>query len=323
VSGSEWRPGRAYGAASGERVVPPYPSRVDLHTHSRRSDGILQPLELVEAAAACGVGHLALTDHDSLAGVRELCARPEPLPLDLLPGVEINSVAAGIEGLAEGELHVLGLGVDPGDERFEAALGSQRQLRGSRFRRIVDRLRELGLPIDRQVEVLMAGPGGVAGASLGRPQVARCLVAAGHASSVDDAMKRLIGRGCPAYAAREGMGPAEAIAAIRAAGGVAVLAHFADAPARRELLRELMEAGLRGLEVHYRGFDASTIDGLAQVARELGLIQTGGSDYHGDDGAYAAAHAQLFVPDDDAATLMAALRSEDVRSSPAPGPAET
>jgi len=296
---------------------------VDLHTHSRRSDGILQPLELVEAAAACGVVHLALTDHDSLAGVRELCARPEPLPLDLLPGVEINSVATGVEGLVEGELHVLGLGVDPADERFEAALANQRQLRVSRFRRIVDRLRELGLPIDRQVDVLMAGPGGVAGASLGRPQIARCLVAAGYATSVDDAMKRLIGRGGPAYATREGMGPAEAIAAIRAAGGVAVLAHFADAPARRELARELMEAGLRGLEVHYRQFDASTIDGLAHVARELGLIQTGGSDYHGDDGAYAAAHAQLFVPDADAATLMAALRSGDVRSSSAPGPAET
>ena len=288
----------------GEPVVPPHPSRVDLHTHSRRSDGVLEPLELVTAAAAVGVQVLALSDHDTLAGVRELTAsgRP-PLPLELLPAVEINSVATGIARLWEGELHILGLGVDLHDEAFEATLERQRGFRVTRFHRIVDRLRQMGYPVDDQVNEYLAA----SGASLGRPQIARCLVAARYASSVDDAMQRLLGRGRPAYVPREGLGPTEAISAIRAAGGLPSLAHFADAHERRELVEELVTAGLGGLEVHYRHFDAATVADLGEVARELRLVQTGGSDYHGDAETYAEAHASLYVPNEDATNLFALL----------------
>jgi len=284
--------------------VPPHPSRVDLHTHSRRSDGVLEPLELVIAAAAVGVQVLALSDHDTLAGVRELTAsgRP-PLPLELLPAVEINSVATGIARLWEGELHILGLGVDLHDEAFEATLERQRGFRVTRFHRIVDRLRQMGYPVDDQVNEYLAA----SGASLGRPQIARCLVAARYASSVDDAMQRLLGRGRPAYVPREGLGPTEAISAIRAAGGLPSLAHFADAHERRELVEELVTAGLGGLEVHYRHFDAATVADLGEVARELRLAQTGGSDYHGDAETYAEAHASLYVPNEDATNLFALL----------------
>ena len=289
---------------SGSPVVPAYPSRVDLHTHSRRSDGVLEPRDLVAAAAVVGVRVLALADHDTLAGVRELCAPGAPeLPLDLVPAVEINSVASGIEGLWECELHILGLGVDPDSEAFEVALESQRQSRSIRFLMIVARLRDLGLPVDEGDEALRPEPG----SSLGRPQIARLLVAAGHAPSVDAAMKDILARDRPAYVPRQGLGPHEAIAAIRDAGGLPVLAHFADAPARRDVVGDLISAGLGGLEVHYRHFDAETMAQMADLARALRLVPTGGSDYHGDSETYAQAHATLFVPDEDADALFASL----------------
>jgi hypothetical protein len=298
----------AYRATQGDLVIPPHPSRVDLHTHSCRSDGVLEPLELLGAAAASGVQVLALSDHDTLAGVRELLAPGQPaLPLELLPAVEINSVAMGIPQLWEGELHILGLGVDLDDDFFEATLERQRSFRLTRFNRIVDRLRQLGYPVDDQVDELLAGQGAASGAALGRPQIARCLVAARYASSVDDAMQRLLGRSKPAYVPREGLGPSEAISAIRAAGGLPSLAHFADAYGRRELVENLTKVGLGGLEVHYRHFDADTIAALADVARDLRLVETGGSDYHGDGETYAQAHAALYVPDEDATNLFALL----------------
>lgn len=300
--------GTVYRATWGEPVVPPHPSRVDLHTHSRRSDGVMEPLALVKAAAAAGVRLLAISDHDTLAGVRELCAPGrEPLPLELLSAVEINSVAAGIDSLWEGELHILGLGVDPNDDAFEAALARQRNLRAARFHHIVRRLRELGYPIEEQADRLLAAVGASPGTSLGRPQIARCLVAAGHAESVDDAMQRLLARGRPGYVPRDGLGPREAISAVRAAGGLPALAHFADGAERRDLVGELAAAGLGGLEVHYRHFDAATVAELGGLARELGLVQTGGSDYHGDVETYAQAHAALYVPDEDATEVFASL----------------
>ena len=287
----------SYRAASGDPVVPAYPSRFDLHTHSSRSDGVLEPTELVAQAADAGVRVLALTDHDTLAGARELCGPGAPsLPLEVIAGVEINTLARD-PSLPDGELHILGLGVDPADEAFEATMQRQRDLRRARFDRIVQRLAQLGFPIDEQARTYLETSGAKEGASLGRPQIARCLVAAGFASSVEDAMQRLLLRGRPAYVPREGLGPAEAISAIRGAGGLPSLAHFSEADKRFELVKQLASIGLGGLEVHYRHFGVQTTESVAAVARDLRLVATGGSDYHGDTGTYAAAHATLFVPD--------------------------
>jgi predicted metal-dependent phosphoesterase TrpH len=297
-----------YRATPGPAVVRARPSRVDLHAHSCRSDGVLEPRQLVDDAAAAGLRVLALTDHDTVAGVRELNAPGQPqLPLQLLAGVEINSVAIGMGQLPEGELHILGLGVDTNDDYLESVLERQRALRVTRFNRVVDRLRAMGFPIDDQADQLIADAVATAGASLGRPQIARCMVTARYASSVDDAMKRFLARGRPAYVPREGLGPREAISAIRAAGGLPSLAHFSDAPVRMDLVRELAAVGLGGLEVHYRHFSADTVAQMAAVAHELKLLPTGGSDYHGDDGTYAQAYLALDVPDEDAVDLFAAL----------------
>jgi predicted metal-dependent phosphoesterase TrpH len=274
-------------------MIPPAASPVDLHLHTRRSDGVLDPVELVRAAAAAGVTTLALTDHDTLAGYREVMAADAvPAGVTLVPGIEINALVTRDLGLWEGELHILGFGMDPDDETFEAELVAQRTRRRVRFDRTVERLRELGLGIDAQVVTLAPDDND----ALGRPTIARALIAAGHATSVEDAFRRLLGYGCPAYVQRLGLGPVEAIEAIRAAGGLPSLAHFSEAPARLDVVRELVEAGLGGLEVYYRRFDGPTVEAVGEVAANLGLIPTGGSDYHGDTGTYADAHASLWVP---------------------------
>jgi predicted metal-dependent phosphoesterase TrpH len=286
------------------RVVPPGPSRVDLHTHTTRSDGIVPPADLVAAAADVGVRLLALTDHDTLAGYREVVAEHAvPSGVELVPGVEINAIVTRDIGLWEGELHILGFGMDPDDEAFEATLAAQRGRRRERFDRTVARLRELGYPIDDHLADLTGSDEN----ALGRPTVARALIGAGHAESVEDAFNRYLAWGRPGYVPRTGLDPMEAIRAIRAAGGLPALAHFPEAAARLEVVRELADAGLGGLEVYYRSFDVATVRAVGEVASELGLVATGGSDYHGDLGPYAEAHALLWVPAEVGPPLLRAI----------------
>ncbi len=240
-----------------------------------------------------GVRLLALTDHDTLAGYREvLAADAVPPDMALLPGVEINAIVTRDLGLWEGELHILGFGMDPDDAAFESTLAAQRSHRRERFETTVARLRDLDLAIDDHITTVAAGDD----VALGRPTVARALIDAGHATSVDDAFRRLLAWGKPGYVPRTGLGPVEAIRAIREAGGLPVLAHFGEAAARVEVVRELVDAGLGGLEVYYRSFDAATVFAVGEVAVALGLAASGGSDYHGDTGTYAEAHAGLWVP---------------------------
>jgi len=288
------------------RLVPPSPSRVDFHAHTNRSDGLLEPSALVAAAAAAGVRTLAVTDHDTLTGYRSLVATGAPaLPagLDLVPGIEINASVPDLVDLPDGELHLVGLGVDPSAESFEVVLDLQRGARRRRFERMLVKLREAGLPVDAQLE----GRDRSAEESLGRPTIARALVAAGFAADVPDAFDRIVGHGRPGYVRREAMGPGEALAAIRGAGGLPVLAHFAAAPERPDLVRDLIVAGLGGIEVHHRSFDAATVERMRAVAVAHRLVPSGGTDFHGDDGTYAEAIAETWVPDDVAEGMRIAL----------------
>lgn len=291
------------------RVVPPSPSAIDLHSHTARSDGLLEPVELATAARAAGVRLLSITDHDTLAGYRELraSAAPEALAgLELLPGVELNAVMGDRPELIESEVHVLGLGVDPDDEAFEAILQRQRGERRVRFGRMVDRLREIGMPIDSALaDVPPAGDED----ALGRPTLARAMVSLGYALSVEDAFIRFLSRGRAAYVPRGGLGPIDAISAIRAARGLPSLAHFSEGPERRDLMAELIAAGLQGLEVYHGSFDAPTVKRMHALARELRLLETGGTDFHGDRETYEEAHARLWVPNAVEAPLREAIRA--------------
>ncbi|HET9083805.1 MAG TPA: PHP domain-containing protein [Candidatus Limnocylindrales bacterium] len=293
-------------AASEMGLAPPAPSTVDLHAHSTRSDGVLRPEQLMRDVSAAGVRLFSLTDHDTLAGYHDLVAGDGvPADMTLIPGVEINALVTRDLGLWEGELHILGFGMDPADAAFEAALAAQRDARRSRFDRTVALLRDIGMPIDAQVDGLETGDDD----ALGRPTIARALIAAGFATSVEDAFSRIIGHGGPGYVRREGLGPEAAIRVIRDAGGLPVLAHFREAPTRPDVLDDLVDAGLGGLEVYYRTFDQATVDAMAALARAKGLVMTGGSDYHGDLGPYAETHARLWVPPEVGEDVLRTIRS--------------
>jgi 3',5'-nucleoside bisphosphate phosphatase len=296
--------------AAESHFVPPTPAMLDLHTHTLRSDGLLTPAELAAAAAAAGVRLLAITDHDTLAGVREL-RRDGTVPagLELVPGIEINTVVENREHVMEGEVHVLGLGVDPDDEALEAALARQRDARRIRFDRMVQKLRELGMPIDAALESM---PATTDEDALGRPRLARALIRTGYADSVEHAFRRHLSRGRPAFVPRQGLGPREAIRAIREAGGLASLAHYAEAPDHLLWLRALVEMGLNGLEVYYRAYDQETVEILRGIAENLRLVMTGGTDYHGDRETYAEAHAALWIPPEVESGVRAVLGSSRI-----------
>lgn len=293
--------------AAVSRRRPPQPATMDLHCHTSRSDGILRPNELVDAAAAVGIRLLAITDHDTLAGVRDL-RRSGSLPagLEILPGIELNSVIREPVAIGEGEVHVLGLGVDPDDDELEAALTRQRGSRRRRFDLMIGKLRDLGMPVDMALEAM---PSTDDDDALGRPRIARAMIASGYVTSVEDAFMRHLSRGRPAYVSRLGLNAVESIRAIRSAGGLASLAHFAEAPDHMPFLRELIAAGLNGLEVYYRAYEPPTVRDLERVATELRLVMTGGTDYHGDRESYAEAQAQLWLPSEVEAPFREGLRA--------------
>ena len=283
----------------------PRPARsaaADFHTHTTRSDGVLEPVELVRQVAEAGVRVVSITDHDSLAGVREVVAAGVPDGLRLIPGVEINALTKGMD-VPEGELHVLGLGVDLEHAGLDSALRTQRDARRIRFQETIERFRRLGMPIDAQV----AGIDLTADDALGRPTVARALMAAGYAESVEDAFARLLGWGMPGYVPRTGMGPLEATEVIRAAGGLPVLAHFSSAPERVFLIQRLIDAGLGGIETHHRSFDVPTRTAMLAFAARHRLVPSGGTDYHGDLGPYAESHAELEMPESLVGAVLEAL----------------
>jgi 3',5'-nucleoside bisphosphate phosphatase len=292
-------------------VTTPRRNRVDLHTHTQRSDGVLPPLQLYEQMRAAGMWLVAITDHDSLEGYRAIAAaglggEAGPAGPQVVPGVEINTIGGDLTtrdqlGREGEELHILGYGINVDDPAFRAIRHHQREARRARIARTLERLRELGMPVDQFLDADLSAD------ALGRPHVARALISAGHAASVDDAFEHYLDWGRPAFVPRAGIGPQEAIQAITAAGGLAVLAHAPAAPDRPELMDVLQGWGLAGLEVYYRTFLPGTVARMRAFASRRGLLATGGSDYHGDTMSYAAAQATTFVPDVVGQALLAAI----------------
>lgn len=245
-------------------------SLVDLHTHSTASDGVLAPAALVELACARGLRVLALTDHDTVAGIPEARATAERLGLRLIPGVELST------HVAAGEVHVLGYFIDPDHPGLVTALARFRDAREGRARQIVERLTAAGAPIRYERVLAYAGDG-----SIGRPHIARALIEAGHATSINDAFDRYLVRGRPGYVERYRLTPPDSVRLIRAAGGVPVLAHPHSADDLATLLPELVAAGLGGLECYYGDYDELRKHELLALAARHDLVPTGGTDFHG------------------------------------------
>lgn len=247
--------------------------RVDLHTHTTASDGVLSPAALVRKAAAHGVRVLAVTDHDSTGGLAEATEEAGRHGLTIVPGLEIN---CDVEG---GEVHVLGYFVDHAAPWFQAFLRGQREERVARVHRLAARLAELGVPIDPEEVFALVKEG-----SPGRPHVAQVMVQRGHVRSVREAFDRFLRAGGPASVPRRRLTPPEAVEVIRRAGGVPVLAHPGLA-GRDDLIPDLVRRGLMGIETYYAEHAPAQVRAYLGLCDRLGLIATGGSDYHGTDGA--------------------------------------
>lgn len=240
---------------------------VDFHSHTFESDGTLSPQELCAAMHKRGVAAFSITDHDTLGAYRDLDV---PSPMRLIVGIEINTTFDG------NEAHVLGYRMPlGGGTPLDTMLENNRSARRARIGEMVGLLQGAGYAITMEQVLAEAGQG----QSLGRPHVGKALIRHGHVPDIQTAFRSLLVRGKPGYVPSTHITPHEAIAAIRAAGGVAVLAH----PGRLHdyaLIDELVEHGLQGLEVFYPTHEAAQVQLFRDKASRFGLLMTGGSDFH-------------------------------------------
>ncbi|MFT4261843.1 MAG: PHP domain-containing protein [Nocardioides sp.] len=289
--------------------------RIDLHTHSRVSDGTDTPTELIHAARDAGLDVVALTDHDTTDGWAEAATAAEEAGIGLVPGIEL-STRHGRRGV-----HLLGYLLDPAypplAEELDRILGG----RGGRVAQMVSRLNELGLAI----EVDDVSAASVDAVSTGRPHVADALVRLGHVADRDEAFSRYLSWGRPAYVGHYAPDLIETIGLVTSAGGVAVIAHpwgrSSEAYRLREAdLAELQAAGLVGIEADHQDHDGPMRDALRAMARNLGLIVTGSSDYHGSGKKDHDLGVNTTAPDQLAALLdrAAAASAASGRRTPEP-----
>jgi 3',5'-nucleoside bisphosphate phosphatase len=263
-------------------IATGYP--IDLHTHSLRSDGALAPADLVKRAAARGVTILALSDHDTLAGVAEATATGRTLGVRIIPATELNTESEW------GDVHVLGYFIDPEDSDLEERLRWLRENRRRRIELMVEKLNALGYAVDltRVLEIARGG-------ALGRPHLAQALLERGHVGTYDEAFDTLIAKDSPAYVARLGLSPVEAVTLVRKHGGVPSLAHPGTVVRLADLLPKLAAAGLAGIEAYYGDHSPEMTARCLDLAHALDLVPTGGSDFHGR-GEHGTDLGGVFVP---------------------------
>jgi predicted metal-dependent phosphoesterase TrpH len=248
---------------------------VDLHVHSAASDGSLSPRELVAEAKAQGLRAIALTDHDTTEGLDEALAAGAALGLEVIPGIEISA------DHHPGSMHILGLFIDHHYQPLAEQLQVLKQARADRNPQIIAKLQKLGLAITMEEVLAVAG-----GGQVGRPHIAQVLVHKGYVASFPEAFEKYIGNHGPAYVNKFRFSPQESIAMITAAGGVASLAHpftleYSSTGHLKIILQQLRDWGLTALEVYYPEHAPERQATYKKLAQELGLLMTGGSDYHG------------------------------------------
>jgi predicted metal-dependent phosphoesterase TrpH len=259
-------------------------ARADLHAHTTASDGLLHPRELVRLAHRLRLAAVAITDHDTVDGVKEALDEGKKLGIEVVPGVEISTLWEGRE------IHMLGYFINPDDPEFLHKLWELREVRAQRTEMMVRRLNELGIHITLE-EVMAKKKGNQSDLNVGRPHIAEVLIDKGVVHSMDEAFDRYLGKDGLAYITPERIPPQEAIRLIQGCGGVAVMAHPGLAQ-MDELISELAEAGLDGLEVNHPDHPPEDKDKYAAIAERYGLISTAGSDFHGERNG-SMYHAQL------------------------------
>lgn len=248
---------------------------IDLHTHTRASDGSFTPVELVRHAADKGLSVLAVTDHDTIGGLSEAAAAAADAGLIFIPGIELDI------SWTPGDCHLLGYGVGRKDSAIDTLLETINGNRRKRNVLILEALREKGFDIDLERVEAAAG-----GGTVGRPHIARYLTSTGAVKSVQQAFDKYLATGRPCYVPRESISLEEGIAAITASGGVPVLAHplslYVSWSRLAEILASFRDKGVRGLEAWHPGAKKRSCERLEELARSLGMFVTAGSDFHGE-----------------------------------------
>jgi hypothetical protein len=249
-------------------------SKADLHCHTTFSDGSLTPKELVERAVRRDLKVMALTDHDCTDGLPEALEAAARHPgFLLIPGIELST------DVPQDEVHVLGFFIDWQTPAFQERLERMRRSRLDRGRKMLDKLRELGIDVAWERVQQIAGDGAV-----GRPHIALAMLEGGHIQTLDEAFDKYLSRNGPAYVERDKMLPTEAVELITSVSGLPVLAHPAQLKDLDRFLEELKGVGLLGMEVYYQAYTPEDIDRLLATARSHGLLPLGGSDFHGIGG---------------------------------------
>jgi predicted metal-dependent phosphoesterase TrpH len=279
---------------------------IDLHTHTTASDGRCSPAELVARAAAAGVTVLSVTDHDTVEACHEADDACAAAGIAFVPGIEITATRDEVD------IHVLGYFFDPSAPGLRAFLTEQRQRRIDRIGRIIERLQTLGMALD--ADAILRPVVDQPGKSIGRPAVARALVAAGYVKNSNDAFSTLLSRGRPGFVPREGALPGEVFTQIHGAGGIASLAH-PGLLRRNEWIAGFASSGLDAIEAFHTNHDETQVEAYLTIARSLGLAVSGGSDYHADASHGSAHPGSTFLP----AQAFDQLRARAARRATASG----
>lgn len=281
---------------------------IDLHMHSIHSDGSETPSRLVELGRESGLRAMALTDHDNMDGTVEFLAACSVADITGIAGIELSAL---VEPSA-GTLHLLGYGLNPRTAGLQERLTLVRHSRQERNQRILQRFNELGIPLTWREVLACAGKD-----TVGRVHFARALLVRGVVGSVSEAFARYLSKGGPAYSDRYRLSAEQCISMIRAAGGIAAIAHPYTWLTHDDLLesglRRLKEAGLVGIEVYHSEHNLEQSVALLRLAQKLALLPTGGSDYHGvakPNVALGRGHGNLHVPADILPPLLTALEME-------------
>lgn len=267
---------------------------IDLHMHTTASDGQSTPERLARQLAKAGIAVAAVTDHDTTAAIAEVRSHGARLGVRVIAGIEITAVQASED------VHMLGYGFDPDNAALVTFLDAQRVDRRRRLEEMHARLVSLGMPVD--IEAHLSAASEKSGKALGRPLLAAALVSGGYVVSIAEAFEKFLGSGGPAYIPRRGASPAEVVALLHGAGGIVSVAHPGKLKSDA-LIESLADQGLDAIEVHHPDHDVIATGRYRARAAALGLLVTGGSDFHGRESGRVNAMGQVTLPREDFAHL--------------------
>lgn len=276
--------------------------KADLHIHSTSSDGHFSPTEIVQMSNKLGLEVISITDHESVEGVAPAIKATHEFPgIMVIPGVEVST------DIPHGEIHLLGYFINFQDSVLIDRLLSLRHSRQVRAKKMVGKLSNMGIGIKWERVKEIAGD-----ASIGRPHIAQAMMERGYVPNFREAFTKYIGREGPAYVEREKMTPVEAVELLVNAGGLPVLAHPVDIDNLDELIPELIDSGLAGIEVYYNGYSDDKIGKLESLAKKYSLLATGGSDFHGIDNSNDSQLGSISIPSECVYQLIMAAKNVPV-----------